>query len=140
MLDQLDTMIAFALVMLLLGLLITTLVQSFNVVLQRRGFNLAWGVQQILEQMDVTEAEAKTIAESVLKDPSLSGNVWWHKLPGISWLLPGYAPAIRLDELARVLQRITPLPAPASATKILEAADALLKTLAADSRTLASRL
>src|SRR5262245_26095399 len=129
MLDQLDTLIAFALIMLLLSLLITTFVQAFNVVLQRRGFNLLWGVEQILKQMGIDKEHAKGIAEKVLKDSALSA----------SSILPVYASAIRANELAKVLGKVMPgvvypngVPPnlPAWYTSTLEAADALEKSIA----------
>ena len=129
MLDQLDTLIAFALIILLLSLLITTLVQGFNVVLQRRGFNLLWGVGQILEQMGIDKQQAKAIAKKVLKYGALSP----------SRILPVYASAIRADELAKVLGKVMPsvvypqgVPAnpPAWYTSALQAADSLEKSIA----------
>jgi hypothetical protein len=98
MLDQLDTLIAFALIMLLFSLLITTFVQAFNVVLQRRGFNLVWGVAQVLEQMGVNGNQAKAIAKKVLMYPALSP----------SRFLPVYAQAVRAGELAKVLGKVMP--------------------------------
>jgi hypothetical protein len=88
--EHIDTLIAFALVMLLLSLLITALLEAFNVALMRRGRNLIWGVQRVLIQMGVDDADAKRLAKAILRHPALSasGKV--------------YASAIRVDELARL--------------------------------------
>jgi hypothetical protein len=88
--EHIDTLIAFALVMLLLSLLITALLEAINVALMRRGRNLIWGVQRVLIQMGVDDADAKRLAKAILRHPALSasGKV--------------YASAIRVDELARL--------------------------------------
>jgi hypothetical protein len=94
MLNQLDTLIAFALIMLLLSLLIMTVVQGANVLLQRRGRHLLWGVAQILKQMGADETSANAIAKRVLLHPAVSPSQMV------------YASAIRADELARLLREV----------------------------------
>jgi hypothetical protein len=159
MLDQLETLIAFALILLLLSLIITTFVQTFNVVLQRRGFNLLWGVEQILRQMGIKEEElVKKLANQVLGHPTLSAASRLNpvnllkQIPGIGKIpiirdMAMYATAIRIDELARVLGSVV-----ADANVVpparrgdwyqptLDAANSLSKVLSSDSKTLAAEL
>ncbi len=51
MLDQVDSVLAFAIIMLLLSLLITAGVQLLVAVSGLRGRNLLWGVEQLLRQI-----------------------------------------------------------------------------------------
>jgi hypothetical protein len=90
-LQHVDTMIAFAMVMLLLSLLVTTLVQLFHLISFRRGRNLLWGVTELFEQSGLKE-KARQVADQVLRHPSLTSNRKF------------LATAIRAEELARVLK------------------------------------
>lgn len=100
-LERLDTVIAFAIVMLLLSLLVTTLVQMAQLITQRRGRNLQWAVERLLTQVGLT-SHAKTIANELLKHPTVSHtkNI--------------RAVAIRKEELTRLLFELakddSPLP------------------------------
>ena len=72
-LQHLDTVIAFALVMLLLSLLVTVLVQMVVTALYLRGKNLLWATELLIKQIDPDlEAEARNLAERVLRHPALS--------------------------------------------------------------------
>jgi adenylate kinase family enzyme len=72
-LERLDTVIAFAVVMLLLSLLITTLVQSVSALLELRGRNLLWGLKRLLPQLDpALRAEAAKLAQQILTHPALT--------------------------------------------------------------------
>jgi len=93
LLEHLDTIIAFAVTMLLLSLIITTLVQMVAGLFNLRGQNLLWGTEQILKQLDPRlEAEARGLAERVLRHPALTNK--------------RLAPAIRSSELVLVLGQI----------------------------------
>lgn len=95
-LDQLDTVLAFSVVMLLLSLVITTGVQITVAVLGTRGRNLRWGLIRLIERAGLQKAEATTIAEKVLAHPSVGGDfgsTWWRR-----------AKAIGSEELVRVLK------------------------------------
>ena len=73
MLERLDTVIAFAVVMLLLSLLITTLVQSISALLDLRGRNLHWGLKRLLPQLDSRlRGEAAKLSEQILRHPALT--------------------------------------------------------------------
>ena len=52
MLEQLDTAIAFTVVMLMLSLMITAVVQMISAVLDLRGRNLAAGLENLLRQIE----------------------------------------------------------------------------------------
>jgi len=74
MLQHVDTVLAFAVVMLLLSLLVTTIVQ---VVLARLGLRtqiLKWGIERLLKQVDssLTPEQVSRIAEEVLNHPALN--------------------------------------------------------------------
>jgi hypothetical protein len=160
MLDQLETLIAFALIMLLLSLIITTFVQAFNVVLQRRGFNLLWGLEQILRQMNIDDEKiVKNLANRVLSHPALSAASRLNPLnllKQIPWIgnlaiirdMSMYATAIRVDELARVLGSALADPNVVPANEQIkawyqrtqDAAKSLAKVLSSDSKTLAGQL
>lgn len=148
MLDQLDTLLAFTLIMLLLSLLITTFVQAFNVALQRRGFILLWGVKQILNQMEVDNAKIDGIAERILNDPAICAGGLLKKIPIIGDRIPIYAQAIRADELARLLSKVlkdtnvvtVAERAQAWYEPTLAAANSLIKVMSSDSTALAAGL
>jgi hypothetical protein len=133
MLDQLETLIAFALIMLLLSLIIMTIVQSFNVALQRRGHYLLWGIKQVMQQMGADEKIAKVVSQAVLRYGPLSAAGWVAKIPVIGQFF-STATAIRPEELAKVLGRVLPATVPAGSrgdwyASTLAAADALEQTL-----------
>ncbi|HEX9945135.1 MAG TPA: hypothetical protein VGG03_24255 [Thermoanaerobaculia bacterium] len=72
-LEHLDTTIAFAVVMLLLSLLITSFVQVMIAVTRLRGSNLLWGVERLIGQLDPKlRDEATTLAKKVLLHPALT--------------------------------------------------------------------
>jgi len=99
-LEQLDTVISFAVVMLLLSLQITILVQLLIAVSGLRGRNLQWGLERLLNQAAPSlKAHASEIVQKVLQHPSLAhtgglgGRLWGQRR----------AVAIRLEEFHRVL-------------------------------------
>jgi hypothetical protein len=101
MLPQIDTMIGFAVVMLLFSLLITILVQIAVTVLDLRGRNLLWGVTVLLEHaLPALKARAPDLAKKVLRHSTLTLGM---KLN---------ATAIRSDELIRILDHLAASDAP----------------------------
>src|SRR5690242_13209648 len=76
MLENLDTVIAFSLVMLLLSLLVTTVVQMATAVLGLRGRCLLNGTEQLIKQiypqLPDLENRARQIANKVLTHPAVA--------------------------------------------------------------------
>jgi hypothetical protein len=95
MLDNLDTAIGFAVVMLLLSMLVTVFVQIVVGIFNLRGQNLAWGVRKLLTQIDpgLAEEKAAQIAKQVLEHSAVSHT--WRKTT-----------AIRPDELVLILKDV----------------------------------
>ncbi|HEX2642687.1 MAG TPA: hypothetical protein VHU81_06825, partial [Thermoanaerobaculia bacterium] len=123
-LERLDTVIAFAVVMLLLSLLITTIVQMALLVTMRRGRNLLWGVERLLSQVDPRlEQHARDIAESVLRHPA------------VSHMTRARALAIRQEELVRLLRDLASGRGPQSGKPLKEEAKAALAAVLQDPAT-----
>jgi hypothetical protein len=98
-LEHLDTVMSFALIMLLLSLQVTILVQAVIAVSGLRGWNLSWSLSQLFEQLDpelTLKAHATKLSREILKHPALT-HVW-------SLFGRRKATALRLDELFRVLE------------------------------------
>ncbi|MGH9363517.1 MAG: hypothetical protein ACRD2T_16525 [Thermoanaerobaculia bacterium] len=94
-LEHLDTVIAFAVIMLLLSLLITVLVQAVISLSRLRGRNLVWGLKTLIGQLDPRlVADAERLAQTVSHHPALT-----HRkgAPAV---------AIRREELIRLLRQI----------------------------------
>jgi hypothetical protein len=117
MIQYLDTIIAFAVVMLGLSLLITLLNQTVSSFLSFRGANLRWGIATMLKELDPNLAEkAEAIANhvlsgSVVSDSVLAG-VKFEKLrqwPIVGRLIQRWqlASAIGPDTLVRVLTNLS---------------------------------
>jgi hypothetical protein len=96
MLQYMDTVLGFAIVMLLLSLLVTALVQMLIAMAGTRSQALHWGLQRLLQQadLDVSDVNAKAIAKAVLKHPSITTNAYYS------------ATAIRYEELSKILQAL----------------------------------
>ena len=123
-LERLDTVIAFAVVMLLLSLLITTIVQMALLVTMRRGRNLLWGVERLLSQVDPRlEEHARDIAESVLRHPA------------VSHMTRARALAIRQEELVRLLRDLASGRGPQSGKPLKDEARAALAAVLQDPAT-----
>lgn len=72
-LEHLDTLIAFATVMLGVSLLITTFTQMVSAFLGLRGTNLRWGLKALIENIyPDSKQHAHDIAEAVLRHPLIS--------------------------------------------------------------------
>ncbi|NQV35470.1 MAG: hypothetical protein HQ515_22445, partial [Phycisphaeraceae bacterium] len=98
MLQYMDTVLGFAIVMLLLSLLVTALVQMLVAMAGTRSQALQWGLERLLKQagLDVGDGDgnAKVIAEAVLKHPSITTNGYYS------------ATAIRYEELLKILRSL----------------------------------
>ena len=120
-LQYLDTVMSFAVLMLLLSLQITVLVQVVIAISGLRGWNLSVSLTQLFKQVDKDlglGAYATTLAREVLKHPALTH----------SWSLFGRrkATAIRPAELSRVLEDLAKNPNSALDNKQLEVLAAVL--------------
>ena len=73
MLQHVDTVLGFAVVMLLLSLLVMTLVQMVVAVSGLRGAILKWGIERLLKQVapTLTKEQASTAAAAVVAHPAL---------------------------------------------------------------------
>ncbi len=108
MLQYLDTIIAFAVIMLGISLLITILTQMISAFLGYRGTNLLWGLKTLLGTIEPKlETQAETLAKEVLQAPLISDSIFskFTDIPLIGklmqrWKLPS---AITADEFARRL-------------------------------------
>jgi hypothetical protein len=122
MFGQLDTFIAFAVVILGVSMLITVLNQIAAALLGLRGTNLRWGIQTLLEQVDPRlAADARDISERILAHPLISDSTWsktrdWPLLGRLAarWRLGS---AIKVGELVNILRLVAqPVPAAGAAT------------------------
>ena len=112
MIGQLDTFIAFAVVILGVSLLITVLNQAVVAVLSMRGANLRWGIQTLLEHIDSNLApHATEISEAVLRHPLISDSTWSKERawPLIGWFVSRWklASTIRREELKEILEKLS---------------------------------
>jgi len=121
MLQYLDTLIGFAVVMLLISLLITILTQIVSELANHRGSNLRWGLTTLFEHIDPAlcpqlAASANRLAHEVLNHPLISDS-WFSSLWAVRWIekapllgtLLGrvrLASAIRSNELSSILRHI----------------------------------
>lgn len=81
MLQTLDIVIAFAVIMSVLSLLITIVVQMLSSALALRGKNLANGLALTFETIDPSLGKrAHQLADQILRDPIFSDSVWTTKL------------------------------------------------------------
>jgi hypothetical protein len=77
MLNTIDTVIAFAVIMTVLSLLITILVQMVSAALSLRGKNLANALALTFQTIDPKlQKEAHSLAAQILRDPIFSDSVW----------------------------------------------------------------
>ncbi len=125
MLNQLDILIGFAVVMAMVSLLITILTQMVSAALGLRGKYLADALEAMIHKIDPTISEqvdelgkdlalGNKLARWVLTHPVLSDSLLltrpriWDKFPPLAWLRERWkiASAVRTDELFQVLQDI----------------------------------
>src|ERR1700724_1350974 len=104
MLDSLDTLIAFVLIMLIVSLLITIAVQMVSAALNLRGINLAQGLRQTFGVIDSeTDERSKELANYILKGQFLSDS-FLPDWPILRWWR--HADAVRPKEIFDAVQRI----------------------------------
>src|SRR5262245_44023861 len=106
MLDHLDTLISFVVIISGLSVVVTTLTQMVSAALGLRGSNLRWGLKTLIEQLDPGLKEhATTLAEQVLHHPLVSDSSFsgFRTRLFARWKL---ASTIRKDELLEILHRL----------------------------------
>lgn len=134
-LEHFDTVLSFAVVMLLLSLQVTILVQVVVAISGLRGWNLSWSLTQLLKQIGPTlnlEGYTTKLSREILKHPALTH----------TWTLLGRrkATAIRPAELLRVLEDLATNPNSALDTAAKQTvAAALGKTVAGQTPELAEK-
>jgi hypothetical protein len=80
MLNTIDTVIAFAVIMTVLSLLITIVVQMVSATLSLRGKNLANALALTFQTIDPTIGKyAHSLAAQILRDPIFSDSLWQRK-------------------------------------------------------------
>ena len=96
-LTQLDTVLSFTAVMLLLSVVITAIVQIAGTVFNTRGWVLVHGIKQVILQIapGLEKTAALNVAKAVTQHPAIT-----HQFLGRS------AVAIRRDELVKLLQSL----------------------------------
>jgi hypothetical protein len=119
MLGYLDTLIGFAVVMLVISLLITILTQIVSGVINHRGSNLKWGLKTLFANIDPKQfpnltARADNVAEAVLTHCLVSDS--WFSGNKVAQQLGKFAP---LGRLFRRFQLATAI-RPAELTAILK--------------------
>jgi hypothetical protein len=105
-LEHLDTIIAFVVILAGVSLLVTVFTQVVSAFLGLRGTNLRWGIETLLKELDPSlKAYAATITEHVLRHPLISDSTL--SMMGFKlldrWKL---ASAIRKEELIEILHSL----------------------------------
>jgi len=116
MLKQLDTLIGFAVVMLVVSLVITIVTQMVSAFLGLRGKNLVDALRVMMFKIapDIPAADAHDLARYVLTHCAISDSAmsmaskWWDRVPGLRWLRQRWktASAIRPEELYDILKQM----------------------------------
>jgi hypothetical protein len=139
MLDSLDTLIAFILIMLVVSLLITIAVQMVSSALNLRGLNLAQGLKRTFAVIvptsidPLSEENAKKLANFILKSRFLSDSF----LPNWGvFKLWRHAQAIRPGEVFDAIHRIAIGKEPVEDATLRENARKLLISLGFDEKTI----
>jgi hypothetical protein len=133
MLDSLDTLIAFVLIMLVVSLVITIAVQMTSAALNLRGLNLLNGLSSTFAVIDPElEQNTKDLARLILKGPLLSDS-FLPDWPIIRWWR--HSAAIRPDEVFDAIYRIATGRRPSNPT-LQKAARTLLVALGMDENTI----
>lgn len=98
-LDTFDTVLSFAAVMLVLSMFVTACVQLASAFFRLRSGSLAWGLQQMFEQLELERTMAGQLARQVVNNvPVLKS--------GSRWLFSESAEAIKPAELTKILRGI----------------------------------
>jgi len=116
MLQQLDTLIGFAVVMSVVSLLITIITQMISSLLGLRGYNLADALEAMLQKIvpDLDGKIRKQLVDHVLTRPMLSDSMLsmsensWDKIPVLAWFRKRWkrASAIRPEEVLEALKDV----------------------------------
>jgi len=111
MLQYLDTIIAFAVIMLGVSLLITILTQMISALLGCRGTNLLWGLKTLLGTVEPQLVDkADILAHKILEAPLISDSIFskFKNVPLIGKLIQRWklASAITTEELTRSLKTL----------------------------------
>jgi hypothetical protein len=94
-LENLDTVIGFVVVILLLSLVITSVVQLLGMVLRLREKALLWGIGRVITQIGTaTQKDAADLAQRVVKHDSINPTRW------------GSATAIHFDEFIGIVKQL----------------------------------
>ena len=133
MLDSIDTLVAFVLIMLVVSLLTTIAVQLVASLLNLRGLNLAYGLKRTFTVIvPDSDANAKKLADFILKGQFLSDSF----LPDWKVFKPWrHAAAIRPEEVFDAIQRIA-IGKESVDTTLMESAKNLLIALGVDKQSL----
>ena len=126
MLKQLDTLIGFAVVMLVVSLLIMIVTQMVSSLLGLRGKNLADALQVMMNKIAPTipPGPAQELAKEILTHPVISDSAmsmapkWWDRIWVLGWFRQKWkvASAIRADELHELIKDIAASTGPLKAT------------------------
>lgn len=133
MLDSLDTLIAFVLIIVVVSLLIMIVVQVVASLLNLRGLNLAYGLKRTFTVIvPDSDANAKTLADFILKGQFFSDSF----LPDWKIFRPWrHAAAIRPDEVFDAIRRIA-IGKESVEPALVETANNLLIALGVDKQSL----
>ncbi len=151
MLQSIDTLIAFVVIMTVASLFVTIIVQMFSAALSLRGKNLANALALTFQTIDPSLGEkAHQLAAKILTDPFLSDSTLTTKdrMKGLGWIAARKGPwdffnlrgaghlanAIRAEEVYAVLRRLqdrreTTVKASAEAIALQETATRILQAL-----------
>ena len=116
MLQQLDTLIGFAVVMSVVSLLITIITQMISSALGLRGSNLADALEVMIHKIDpnLDREIRKQLVDHILTRPIISDSMLsmsekiWDKMPLLSWFRQRWkrASALRPEEMLEALKDI----------------------------------
>jgi hypothetical protein len=111
MLQYLDTIIAFTVIMLGISLLITVLTQMISALLGYRGVNLLWGLKKLLGTIEPQlKDKADTLARNILEKSIISDSIFsrFKNISGIGTVTKRWrlASAITAEELASCLKHL----------------------------------
>ncbi|HSY25378.1 MAG TPA: hypothetical protein VK841_24805 [Polyangiaceae bacterium] len=115
--DNLDIFISFATVMLGISMLIMILTQTVSTAVNLRGKKLAKALEALLAEAKVDVPTAASVAHSVLT----------HRLVSDGVIVPRLAPAIRKDELLRILEKLKTTMTAAEAAQFKDSNDTIEK-------------
>jgi len=108
MMPLIESVIAFAVVILLASLLVTALTQFLVAVVNLRGRNLVWGLERLFSTMQAPDAVSRWLARAVATHPLLSTGClegdWLRRVFGP--LYCPYSKVVRVEELTALLAEL----------------------------------